>query len=367
MKHPLLFLLLIWSSSMLLGQKERDLSYKEVPVLTSAQWQSFEMKDDEDTGLLIYDKDRDMFVQYNGERWIELTDGGDVHGALARNKDMLSLRQSYLNNIEKSAKKNAHQVPKLKKKRRRALQVTEEDKGLILFDGNFQLYNGKQWVELGDGGNFDNLMNRQKNIVGLKDDYMSNWKRSYGIGLYFGRVYSSFFRDEKYPSNPFINGLADGWEFGINQNLIYQKFFQSRFYLGYQTYGVSETFVGTDRTVVANWKFNGAKASILPIMLTPGTRDIKLVIGAGAYARYNFSNEFSVDGFNGEVLTSTEDIERFEYGFQGQLGLQVHRFFLDINAYNQYNHLFSSFETPRFLDRRFIQTKSYTLTLTYNF
>jgi len=325
------------------------------------------MDDATDGGVLIYDSKRKIFMQYNGQRWIELSEGGDIHASLLKNKDMLSLRSTFLDRVEKSAKKNVHEIPKVKKKWRKAMQVDESDFGLMVFDGSFQLWNGKEWKDLGDGGNFDHVVFGQKSIEGIKDNYIDNWRRKNGIGLYVGQVYSSFYRDEAVPNNPFINDLASGWEIGINQNLLYRKFLQSRFYLSYQDARVSERFEGNGQSIVADWKFSGARVALLPLIFTPGTKDIKLTIGGGLYAKYNFSMDVGVRNYEGDILTTVDDLEFFDYGFQGQLGLQIYRFFIDINATNQYNYVLKSFETPRFLGERFLQNKSYSITLSYNF
>lgn len=363
----ILLVILFFSSHMLHAQKERDLSFKSLPVLTTDQWQALEMDDTMDGGLLIYDSKRKVFMQYNGKRWIELSEGGDIHSSLTKNKDMLSLRSIFLERVEKSSKKNVHEIPKLKKKWRKAMQVDGSDFGLMVYDGSFQLWNGKEWKDLGDGGNFDSVTFGQKSIEGMKDTYLQTWRRKNGIGLYVSQVYSSFYRDETVPNNPFINNLASGWEVGINQNLIYRKYFQARFYLGYQDARVSEKFEGNDLSVIADWKFSGAKIALLPVIFTPGTKDIKLTVGGGFYAKYNFSQDLQIRNFEGLVATSTDDIEVFDYGFQAQVGLQVYRFFIDVNATNQYNYVLKSFDSPKFLGQRFLQNKSYSITLSYNF
>ncbi|NNF35397.1 MAG: hypothetical protein HKN68_14905, partial [Saprospiraceae bacterium] len=202
----------------------------------------------------------------------------------------------------------------------------------------------------------------------LKEGFLYSWKQAYGFGLYVARPYASFFRDDSYPSNPMINGLTGGWEVGLAQNLMYKRFFKSQVYIGYTNISLREKFNnGVDTRLTADWTFAGPTIAFMPIILTPGTNDIKLTIGAGAYARYFTTMELKTDGDLPIVVDPEEDMEKFDYGFRAQLGLQLYRFNIILSATNQYNNLMSSEIVMFNQDIRNIRMKSYALNLQFNF
>lgn len=362
----LIFILLGIYLTPALGQKE--LSYVKVPVLSTEQWRQLEM-DEDDQDVLIFDTTTDLFMLFNGSLWVSLGDGGSSERMVIEFAEDLDLIPNADQSIalESSTTKA---VLKLKKKLLKKLVLNDSYKNTLVYSGGYKLYDGQFWRDMGDGGKYNDLINKQKSIVGLKDDFAHSWKRKFGVGLFVGRNYTSLFRESELPSNPFINDLASGWEVGLNQNLIYKKYFQSRFYIGWNNSNITEVFSeGDGRRITANWNISGPRIALLPIIFTPGTNDFKLTIGAGLYGKYHLNKSFESD--HPETLFSLEETKLFkfnyEYGIQAQVGIQVYRFFIDVNFYNQYTSLLESIMSNSVLDERQLRLKGYSLNLTYTF
>jgi hypothetical protein len=149
---------------------------------------------------------------------------------------------------------------------------------------------------------------------------------------------------------------------------MYRRFFKSQVYISYSNIALSETFVNSEGSELrADWTFAGPAIAFMPIILTPGTDDIKLTFGAGAYARYNFTTELSTDATLPVVIDTEEDIEPFHYGFRAQIGMQLYRFNIIFSATNQYNNTMSSEVVMFDQDLRNLRMKTYALNLQFNF
>lgn len=349
------------------AQITRYLEYKMPQALTTDQWRALKMIPD-DKDLMIYVSDLNMYYLYSGQSWVEVGNGGNIASALRKNQTILGFREAFITNVEASDTLPYQGVPKLKKEQWQLMQLSEEDRGLLIHEGEYKVFTGTQWNKLGKGGNFGRVLNRQGSIEGIKEGFLYTWKRAFGFGLYVGLPYASFFRDEVYPSNPLKKGLSSGWEVGITQNLMYRRFFKSQVYISYSNIALSETFVNSEGSELrADWTFAGPAIAFMPIILTPGTDDTKLTIGAGAYARYNFTTELSTDATLPVVIDTEEDIEPFHYGFRAQIGMQLYRFNIIFSATNQYNNTMSSEVVMFDQDLRNLRMKTYALNLQYNF
>lgn len=359
---PWLVLLL---PSLLLAQKIKKIEFKEIDVLTRIQLQSLDMLP-EDKDLIVYDKDRETYMRYTGSTWMSIGDGGDFKSALLKNEENIEFRKTMVTKkLPRDTTKRF--IPKFDKKVRQHLVLDADDDGLIIYEGEFKIYSKGNWARLGKGGNFGAMLNRQKSISGLKEGFLTNWRRAFGFGLHVGRIYPSFFRDEVYPSNPFLNGLSSGWEVGITQNLIYKRFFQSRVYFTYNNIVLTEVFEGYDgNDLTATWTITGGKVALLPIMITPGTDQYKLSFGVGGYGRYHISKKLESDR-SGIITDAEKVIEPIEYGVQAQLGFQLSRFFIEINATNQMNTLIKGDWVQLDQDIAKLKLKTYTLNFTFNF
>jgi len=348
------------------GQKIKKIDFKEINILTRIQIQSLEMET-EDKDLIIYDKDRNTYMRYTGTTWMDLGDGGDFQSALLKNEENIEFRKTLVTKkLPKDTTKKF--IPKFNKKVRQHLVLNEDDEGLIIYEGELKMYNKGNWAKLGKGGNFGGMLNRQKSIAGLKEGFLTNWRRSYGFGLTGGIVYPSFFRDEAYPSNPFLNGLSSGWELGITQNVVYKKFFQSKYAITYNHIQLTEIFRGYNgNDLTATWTLTGPKVVMLPIIITPGSRNFKLSIGAGAYGRYHIRKELTTDSSFDIITEPDKAVEPMEYGAQAQIGLQIYRFFIEINATNQVNSLIRSDWVELNQEITKLKLKTFTLNLSFNF
>ncbi len=371
MIYRLLFQVLVFTLFLLLmtpASCQKELSYAKVPILSTEQWRQLEV-DVDDQDVLIFDSNTNLFMLFNGSIWVSLGDGGISNRIINEFSDLLDIVPNADDSIApKSAAFKA--VLKIKKKQLKKIVLDDSYKNTLIYSGGYRLYDGQFWRDMGNGGKYNDLINKQKSIVGLKDDFTNSWKRKFGVGLFVGTNYTSMFRDSKWPSNPFINNLASGWEIGLNQNLIYKKYFQSRFYLGWNNANVTEVFSETDgRRITANWNISGPRIALLPIIFTPGTKDFKLTFGGGFYGKYHMNKRFESD--NSETLFTLEDTKLFEYnyeyGIQAQVGIQIYRFFLDINFYNQLTSLIESIKSNNVINERQLRLKGYSLNLTYTF
>lgn len=359
------FVLLITILLTTSAYSQKTISYAKVPILTTEQWRQLEMeKDDQD--VIIYDSTSENFMLFNGSIWVSLGTGGESDKLINEFADALEL----LPNSEQPEISKFKAVPKIKKKKLKNIILDDSYKNTLIYSGGYKLYDGQFWRDMGNGGKYNDLINKQKTIVGLKDEFQNSWRRKFGVGLFVGTNYTSMFRDSELPSNPFIKDLASGWEVGLNQNLIYKKYFQSRFYIGWNNANVTETFSEADgRQITSNWNISGPRVALLPIIFTPGTNDFKLTIGGGFYAKYHLSKSFETD--NAETLFSLDETKLFEYnyeyGVQAQVGIQIYRFFLDINFHNQLTSLIESIKSNNVTDERQLRLKGYSLNLTYTF
>lgn len=344
---------------------QKTLTYVKVPILATEQWRLLDVeKDDQD--VLIFDSTTENFMLFNGSIWVSLGTGGKSEALITEHAAEFDI----LLEPQVSEILDFKAVPKIKKKKLKNVILDDSYKNTIIYSGGYKLYDGQFWRDIGDGGKYNDLINKQKTIVGLKDKFQNSWKRKFGVGLFVGRNYTSMFRDSELPSNPFVNDLAGGWEVGLNQNLIYKKYFQSRFYIGWNNANVTEIFSETDgRRITSNWNISGPRVALLPIIFTPGTNDFKLTFGGGFYGKYHLSKSFESD--NVETLFSLEDTKLFEYnyeyGVQAQVGIQVYRFFLDINFHNQLTSLIESIKSNNVTEERRLRLKGYSLNLTYTF
>lgn len=351
---------------LLQGQKIKTLEFKEVNALSRIQIQSLEMEP-EDQDLILYDIDRETYMRYTGTMWMDIGDGGDFRSALIKNEENIEFRKTAVTKkLPRDTTKKY--IPKFDKKVRQHLVLDNEDEGLIIYEKEFKIYNKGNWVKLGKGGNFGGMLNRQKSIVGLKEGFLTNWRRSYGFGLTGGLVYPSFFRDDLYPSNPLLKGLSFGWEIGISQNVVYKKYFQSKYYITYNHLLLTEVFRGYNgNDLTAEWLIRGPKVVMLPIIITPGSRNIKLALGVGAYGRYHVWKELTTDSTE-PILTNPDDaFEPIEYGVQAQVGLQIYRFFLELNATNQVNTFIRSDWVELNQEITKLKLKTFSLNLSFNF
>lgn len=347
-------------------QSQKLMKFEQLPVLNTEQWRSLEV-DTEDKEIIVFDDSTQNYMMYNGNLWVNLGDGGLWYELLMEYQDLL---ETDVDQIREMSEMVNH-IPRLKKKDLKKIRPNDEKyKNTLVYSGGYQIYNGQSWSNLGKGGDYAGLINKQKSIVGLKDKFTDKWRRSFGFGLYVGQTYNGFYRNRSYPSNPFLNDLATGWEVGVNQNLVYKKYFQSRVYVGWNQFNAQEVFSEDDgRRIVANWKISGPKMGFLPIMITPGTDDFKLSLGVGGYGRYHLNKEFAASDNNTVFTLETTDVveHNLEYGFLGQVGFQVYRFFLDINFYNQANTLLESNDSENVLDKKEVHLKGFSVNLTYNF
>ena len=362
------FVFLIVILSLRSAYSQKDISFAKVPILTTEQWRQLEVEED-DQDVLIFDTTTNNFMLFNGSIWVSLGSGGESEKLIREYAVALDLK------VEEEAEKNVQTgnskpVPKIKKKKLKNIILDDSYKNTLIFSGGYKLYDGQFWRDMGDGGKYNDLINKQKTIVGLKDDFQNSWKRKFGVGLFVGQNYTSMFRHSELPSNPFIKELASGWEVGLNQNLIYKKYFQSRFYIGWNNANVTEVFTGDGgKRITSKWNISGPRVSLLPIIFTPGTNDFKLTFGGGFYGKYHLSKSFESD--DAETLFTLDDTKLFEYnyeyGVQAQVGIQVYRFFLDINFHNQLTSLIESIKSNNVLEERQLRLKGYSLNLTYTF
>lgn len=364
-KSTFFLLAIILSVSSVFSQKA--VSYAKVPVLTTEQWRQLEVEED-DQDVLIYDSTSENFMLFNGSIWVSLGSGGESDKLRHNFAEALDLVADA--SETGSQKLDYKEVLKIKKKKLKNIILDESYKNTLIYSRGYKLYDGQFWRDMGDGGKYNDLINKQKTIVGLKDDFQHSWKRKFGVGLFVGTNYTSMFRGSELPSNPFINDLASGWEIGLNQNLIYKKYFQSRFYIGWNNANVTEIFSESDgRRATANWNIAGPRIALLPIIFTPGTNDFKLTFGGGFYGKYHLNKSFESD--NAETLFTLDDTKLFEYnyeyGIQAQVGIQVYRFFLDVNFYNQWTSLIESIKSNNVEEERKLRLKGFSLNLTYTF
>lgn len=360
-------ILLILIFSAISGVSQKEVSYAKVPILNTEQWRQLEV-DEDDQDVLIFDNSTETFMLFNGSIWVSLGAGGAAEKLMQDHAEILDVVVNGEEMTDESLSYKA--VPKIKKKKLKKIVLDDSYKNTLLFSGGYKLYDGQFWRDMGDGGKYNDMINKQKSIVGLKDDFQNSWRRKFGVGLFVGSNYTSMFRDSELPSNPFINNLASGWEVGLNQNLIYKKYFQSRFYIGWNNANVTEVFREADgRSITANWNISGPRIALMPIIFTPGTDDFKLTIGGGFYGKYHLNKTFESD--NAETLFTLEDTDLFEfnyeYGVQAQVGIQVYRFFLDINFHNQLTSLIESIKSNNVEEERQLRLKGYSLNLTYAF
>ena len=350
---------------LLSAQKIKKIEFKEINILNRIQIQSLDMLP-EDKDLIVFDKDQETFLRYTGTVWMDIGEGGDFRSALLKNEENLEFRKTMVTKkLPRDTTKKY--IIRLDKKVRQHMVLNEQDDGLIIYEGEFKIFSKGNWSRLGKGGNFGALLNRQKSISGLKEGFLTNWRRAFGFGLHGGIIYPSLFRDEVYPSNPFLNGLSSGWEVGLTQNMVYKRFFQSRMYITYNHIVLTETFRSEDANdVTATWTLAGPKIAVLPIMITPGSENFKVSIGAGAYARYHLTKELSTN-VQDVLVTGDDFIEPFEYGFLAQLGFQVYRFNIDINATNQANTFIKSDWVQLLQEIQRLKLKTFSLNISFNF
>ena len=364
----LTFIVLAFIFSVTSAYSQKTIAYAKVPILTTQQWRQLEV-DEDDQDVLIFDITTEKFMMFNGSIWVSLGTGGASEKLVARYADALDIKIGK-DDESKPSNGSSKEVLKIKKKKLKNIILDDSYKNTLIYSGGYKLYDGQYWRDMGDGGKYNDLINKQKTIVGLKDDFQNSWKRKFGVGLFVGQNYTSMFRDSELPSNPFIKELANGWEVGLNQNLIYKKYFQSRFYIGWNNANVTEVFTGDGgKRITSKWNISGPRVSLLPIIFTPGTNDFKLTFGGGFYGKYHLSKSFESD--DAETLFTLDDTKLFEYnyeyGVQAQVGIQVYRFFLDINFHNQLTSLIESIKSNNVLEERQLRLKGYSLNLTYTF